>query len=277
MTHTTTRKILMGLCAAPTIFACLALTAGAQTTTSERIPGATKSATTKLSGIVKYVEGNSLVASMSSGELRTFTVPDSQKFVIDGKEVTVHDLKPGTSLSATVVVSTTPVTERTVTRLTGTVWYVQGNTVILTLPDGKNKMYKSQPHYKFTVNGEDAEVSSLRKGMIISAEKIVEEPMTEVARNTTVVGKAPKPKAVVAQSRASAPAPAAAPAPEPVQVAAASEPAPNPAPEPPSAESAQALPNKLPTTGSDLPLAGMLGLLLVGAGLGLRMLRLRLS
>jgi hypothetical protein len=66
--------------------------------------------------------------------------------------------------------------------------------VILTLPDGTNKIYKSLPGYKFIVNGKPATVFQLRKGMMISAEKVVEQPTTEISSNTTVTGHAPAPK-----------------------------------------------------------------------------------
>jgi hypothetical protein len=177
-----------------TVFACLAVTAAAQTSTTQKIEGSAKVTKTQLSGVVEYSEGNTLVARMPNGELRTFTVKDTTKFIIDGQETPVRDLKPGTSLTATMVTTSTPIVERTTTSITGTVWYVMGNTVILTLPDGKNKMYKSEPHYKFNVNGQEAEVSDLRKGMRISAEKIVEEPTMEVDSNTTVIGRAPVPR-----------------------------------------------------------------------------------
>ena len=78
---------------------------------------------------------------------------------------------------------------------------MQGNTVILTLPDGNNKMYTSKSDFKFTVDGHPASVRDLRKGMKIFAEKIVESPLTEIANNTTVTGHAPKPKAVVMSFR----------------------------------------------------------------------------
>jgi hypothetical protein len=171
----------------------LAVIAAAQTSTTEKIDNGTTTVTTKLSGVVKYVEGNTLVATMSNGELREFTVPDTQKFIIDGKPRTVRDLKPGTSLTGTVVTSTTSITDRTTTSLSATVFWVAGNDVILTLPTGGNKMYKVQDHYKFKVDGKDTDVSALRRGMKISAEKIVEEPSSEIAANTTVVGHAPTP------------------------------------------------------------------------------------
>jgi RNase P/RNase MRP subunit p29 len=259
---TKTKRLCMGL----TILGCLAVTAAAQTSTTERIAGSASHSTTHLSGVVVTAEGNTLVAKMPNGELRTFNVKESTKFVIDGRETAVRDLKPGTSLSATMITTTTPITERTTSSLTGTVWYVAGNTVILTLPDGTNKMYKAQPHFKFTVDGREAEVSDLRKGMRIAAKKIVEEPVSEVASNTTVTGSAPKP--VVAQAPPPTPAPApvrvakAAPAPPPAPVEAAPAPAPAPAPAEPPAE--------LPKSGSSLPLAGVLGLLFTTAGLALR-------
>jgi hypothetical protein len=124
--------------------------------------------------------------------VRTFNVPEATKFVIDGKRVTVHDLRPGTSLRATIVTTTTPVTERTVTNLSGKVFFVGGTSVILTMPDGGNKMYKSLPHYSFIVNGRKTDVSGLRKGMMITAEKVEEVPTTAVATNTVVYGSSPR-------------------------------------------------------------------------------------
>ncbi|MGH9631219.1 MAG: hypothetical protein ACRD7E_23185 [Bryobacteraceae bacterium] len=248
----------------------LAVTAAAQTSTTQRIKGAATTTTKQETGTVTYVEGNTLVVKMSTGEIRTLTVPDSRTAMVDGREVTVHDLKVGTQLTATITTTTTPVTERTVSNLTGTVWHVSGVNVILTLPDGTNKMYKARPDMKFDVGGKKATVFDLRKGMRISAEKIVEEPRTDVAANTVVTGTAPKLAPVVA---------AAAPAePAPVRQAAAPSPDPTPAPAQaaePAAEretAATPAPSRLPPTGSQLPLAGLLGVLLAAAGLGLRKL-----
>src|SRR3954453_21341300 len=262
-------RMLTGLCSTAIVFTAASAMAMAQQampkTTSEQMRGESSVKSEQLSGTVVAVEGNDLLVRMSSGGFRTFNVPESRKFTIDGQDVSVHDLKPGTRLTATVTTTTTPVTERTTTVGTGKVWYVSGNTVILTLPNNENKMYKVKEDYKFNVHGQPASVHDLRKGMVISAEKIVEEPRTEVAANTTVTGHAPPPpKPVVAE----APAPARhEPAPTPVAAA----PAPTPAP----AEVAEAkLPAKLPKTGSELPLAGILGLLFVGAALVVRKARL---
>jgi hypothetical protein len=192
--YPTTRRTLRRLGMILTVSACVTVTAAAQTNTSQQVDGKATTTTTKQHGTVTYVEGNTIVMKMSTGQVRTITVPDSRTALVDGKEINVHDLKPGTTLTATITTTTTPVLDRTVTNLSGTVWYVAAPSVIITLADGTNKMYKSLPGYKFNVNGMPATVFQLRKGMKISAEKVVEQPTTEISTNTTVTGHAPSAK-----------------------------------------------------------------------------------
>jgi len=162
-------------------------------TTRESIKGKTSVTTEQLKGTVEYVEGNHLVVRTADGNIREFNVPESRKFTIDGRDLTVHDLKRGTQLSATVTTTTTSVTDRTTTVGTGTVWWVAGKTVIITLPNGENRTYTVEDSFKFNVEGnKTANVSDLKKGMKISAEKIVEEPRTEIVSNTVVTGQAPR-------------------------------------------------------------------------------------
>jgi len=162
-------------------------------TTRESIKGKTAVNTEQLKGTVEYVEGNHLVVRTADGNIREFNVPESRKFTIDGRDVTVHDLKRGTQLSAIVTTTTTSVTDRTTTVGTGTVWWVAGKTVIITLPNGENRTYTVEDSFKFNVEGnKTANVSDLKKGMKISAEKIVEEPRTEIVSNTVVTGQAPR-------------------------------------------------------------------------------------
>ena len=261
----TVRRILIGLCAAPVVFGLMAQQM--PKTTTEKIHGAATAKTEQLRGTVIAVEGNHLAVKMSTGGIRTFDVPDERRFVIDGKELRVNELEPGTRLAATVTTTTTPVTERTTTVGTGKVWYVAGTTVILTLPNNENRQYKVKNDYKFMVNGQPATVFDLRKGMVVSAEKIVEEPRTEIASNVAVTGSAPPKPAPVRTEVARAPEPKPSPAPRPAPVAA---PAPAPAP-PPAAVEAE--PAELPKTGSPVPLFGLGGMLLMGASLALRSAR----
>jgi hypothetical protein len=257
-----TRRILIGSCLVLTISALLAAQQMPRTTT-ESIKGTAAVTTEQLKGTVVQVEGNNLLVRMSTGDFRYFNnIPDSRRAIIDGKEVGVRDLKPGTTLTATITTTQTPVTDRTTTVGTGKVWYVSGRNVILTLPNNQNKMYKVEDSYRFNVEGKKATVYELRKGMVVSAEKITEEPRTEIASNTVVTGSAPPPVAPVKSEVARQ---VERPAPTPV-----AEPAPAPAPAPAAAEPA---PAALPTTASPLPLLGVLGMLFTGAGLCLRKLR----
>jgi hypothetical protein len=261
MTKATQRKILTGLCMTLTVIAVGAATAAAQAPQSTRqaTKGEGTVTTEKMSGEVVYVEGNNLIVKMASGEIRTFSnVPDSRKAIIDGKELGVRELVPGTRLTATITKTTTPVTVRTTTVGTGTVRFVAGNSVILTLANGETKQYTVKPDYKFNINGQPASVKELRPGMTVSAEKIVEEPTVEIAMDTSVVGQAPRPKQL-----ASTPAAAAAPA----AVAAAPAPTPARAPTPDPAP-----PATLPKTGSPVLLAGLLGLLCIGGSFAIRVL-----
>ena len=188
-------RALTGASAAISLFTVLSPAAAPQDmprTTTESIRGAAKVTTEKVSGTVLQAEGTTLAVRMSTGEMKEFVVPPDRKFVIDGRQLTVNQLEPGTELQATVTTMTTPITQRTTTIGTGTVWFVNGNSVIVTLPNGENRSYTVNEDYRFNVGGEKASVHDLRKGMKISAQKIVAEPKTEVTRDTVVTGHAPR-------------------------------------------------------------------------------------
>ena len=152
-----------------------------------------KVTTEQLSGEVVQVEGNNLVVRMANGELRTFSnIPDSRRATIDGKEVGVRDLTPGTKLTTTITRTESAVAVRTTNLGNGKVWHTSGNTVILILPNGETKQYTVKPDFRFIVNGKPASVSELRPGMTVSADKIVEEPKVEISTDGKIVGQAPK-------------------------------------------------------------------------------------
>jgi hypothetical protein len=176
------------------VLAAVFVTAAAQEmpkTTKETLRHAASVTTEKMSGTVLQAEGNTLAVRMSTGDVKEFVVPADRKFMIDGKPLSVDQLKPGTELQATITTSRTPVTLRTRTIGTGTVWFVAGNNVIVTLPNGENRNYTVNDDYRFFIGGEKVSVHDLRRGMKISAEKIVEEPTSEISRDTVVTGHAP--------------------------------------------------------------------------------------
>src|SRR6187399_923649 len=107
-----TPKTVSGLCLTLGVIALFAVTSAAQTpqATTQRVAGAPVVTTEQLRGEVVKVDGNTLIVKMSSGELRTFSnIPDSRHATIDGVDVGVRDLKPGTRLTATITKTTTPV------------------------------------------------------------------------------------------------------------------------------------------------------------------------
>lgn len=208
---------------------------------------------------VVYVEGNDLVLKLADGKVEHLIVPDSDQFLIDGKNVTVHDLTPGTTLTQSITTTTTPRTVNTVRILRGKVWHVNAPaSVIVSLPDGTNHLYKVPSHAKFVVNGQPKTVWELKKGMSFEATIVTDEPQTLVAESKAVVGQAPAPETptlvgvllIQPMPRSSAPAS------EPVMVA-----------------SNEPLPATLPKTGSELPLIGLLGGLATAASLGLGSIR----
>jgi hypothetical protein len=200
------------------------------------------------------------VLKMDDGSIRHISnIPDSRKIDVDGRQLGIHDLKPGMKLQHTLAVTTTPQTVTTVQSVTGKIWHVTPpNTVVLTLEDNTNQAFKIPKGQKFNVNGEMVDAFALKKGMVITATKIVEVPETVVAHERTVTGTMPPP-------------PPAPPADVPILVV-TSEPAPAP-----ETEMAAATPEKLPKTASDLPLIGLLGLLCVSASFGLKFLRASLG
>jgi hypothetical protein len=241
MSNKSERKFILSFCAVFAVMLLIsALPAIGQTTTK----------TLKLSGTVVSVEGNTLIVKMSNGDVRVFTPPPDRKFIIDGKELTLSDLVPGTHLNATVTETTTSVVDRTIDTLQGQVLYAAGPTVVLKLASGETKKYyvKHDMPVKFMNEyGKEITVFDLRKGMNITATKITEAPRDEIATNTDVTGTAPK--AGGSQM--------AEPTEQPSEPAAPSEPASAPAP-------------KMPKTGSPLPLIGQLGLLCIAMAFGIR-------
>src|ERR1700744_61271 len=130
MNNDKTCRRLIGFSSQMAVLALLTVTASAQTSTTTRTVGASTSTTRQERGRVVQVEGNTVLLRMSTGALREVTVPDSRTAVVDGKTITVHELKPGTTLTATYTTTTTPVNDRTVSNLSGKVWFVSGKTVI---------------------------------------------------------------------------------------------------------------------------------------------------
>jgi hypothetical protein len=207
------------------------------------------------SGEVVTVSGNDLVVKMADGTIRHIAnVPESARVTVDGQQLGIHDLKPGMKLQRTITTTTTPKTVTTVQSVTGKIWNVMPPvSVILTLDDGKNQRFTIPKGQKFNVNGQMLDAWGLKKGMTISATKIVEVPETVVSKQTNNTGTMP------VAAAPPTPPPASPPADVPILIAVLE--VPNPAPA------------ELPQTASPLPLIGLLGLLSLASSLALRTVR----
>ena len=164
------------------------------TQTKQSLPSAApKVTTTQLKGEVAYLQGDYLVAKMSpSGTYRLFVLKPGKTATIDGAVVPLNKAPIGTMLTATVTVTETPVTDRTVATLKGKVWVAGPTSVILTLENGENKQYDVPEGMRFDVDGKKLEAMELRPGMNLTATKIVESQRTEIATDNVVTGVGPK-------------------------------------------------------------------------------------
>ena len=145
----------------------VAATAGAQPTQSTQkvATGAPKVKAMQLKGVVVAVKGNHLVVRMvPDGDYRLFITKPGQTATIDGIVTPMTNLTEGTVLTASVAIMETPVMDRTVSTLTGTVWQATPTTVILTLANGENHQYDVPKDMKFDVGGQMKDAMELRPG-----------------------------------------------------------------------------------------------------------------
>lgn len=75
------------------------LTATATTTTQP----VTVRTTAVLDATVWYASGNTVILTLEDGQNRTYTVPDSYRFVVEGKPASVRELRKGMKVTATKV------------------------------------------------------------------------------------------------------------------------------------------------------------------------------
>ncbi len=137
-------------------------------------------------GTVLYAKENSVMVREPSGDDMLYTVPEDFRVHVDGRDLPVSQLKPGTELIATITTVTRPRTVQTTQVIRGTVWQVAGNTLMFTLESGEQRQAEVPAGFKFIVDGEEKGVNELRRGMKLRA-TIIQKKQEMVTESTTVV------------------------------------------------------------------------------------------
>jgi LPXTG-motif cell wall-anchored protein len=245
MTRGLVRVVLSGALVWLTAVVTLAQTT--QTTTTE----------TKKFHIIA-VDGNQLVVRVPEGT-RELTVPEDFRFNIDGKMLSVHELKPGMEGTATITTRTTMVPVTVTEVKNGTVLQAMGTSIIVRTDEGIKRFTQSdidKRGVKIMREGKPAQISDFRANDRLSATIITTRP-PKVLTDKEV-------QATLARSGAGTP-----------EQPAASTPPAAAAPSQTAVPTSGGEPKKLPKTASPLPVLGLVGLASLVAGLGLSFRRRR--
>ena len=174
---------------------------------------------TRSAEVVKFevisVDGNNLVFRDQNGT-RELTVPEDFRFTVDGKPLSVHDLKAGMKGTATVTTTTTirPVYVTQIKK--GTVVRQVGTSVHVRTEDGVRWFKKAEIDERgvqIFMDGKPVRVTDLQEGdqltaMIVSAAP--PEVLTEKEVQAALDAPDPEPEPVAAQATEPAAAPATA-------------------------------------------------------------------
>ena len=234
--------------------------------------GVSSAQTTASTEVKKFeviaVDGNDLVVRLPEGT-RQINVPPGFVFTVNGKPLSVTELKPGMSGTATITTTTT-VTPVTVTEVkSGTVALVSGTAVYVRTPEGVRLFTQSELDkrgIKIFVDGKPRAVNELHEGNKLTATIITAKPPSivtekEVQATLAKTGAAPAAPAAAAAA-APAPAPAPAPRPAPAPSAAAGRTTCRRPAQQPVATTAR----RLPSTAGPLPTVALAGLVSLAIG-----------
>jgi LPXTG-motif cell wall-anchored protein len=245
--------------AAVCLFGFVATAASAQTKST--------STETKQFQIIS-VDGKTLVVRGAEGT-REITVPDDFKLTVNGKPMSVSELKPGMKGTATITTTTTtkPVVVTEVRN--GTVVQRSGSHILVRTDQGFRNFTQSdvdQRGARIYRDGQPIDLAGLRTGDRLTATIVTEKPPQVMTSTQVDAILTPEEKAAVAAAAPAKAAPKAAAAPAPANGPAPAAPA-------PTSGTAPAPAKKLPKTGSSLPLVGLAGLVFCGIGLALTVRR----
>ena len=220
------------------------------------------------------VEGNTVIVRGQNGA-KEFTATEDQRFNVDGKQVSVHELKPGMKGTAKITTTTTLVPVKVTEVKEGEVMQASGNSIVVRTPAGI-KMFTEGDIAKRNItiikDGQPAKMSDFHQGDKLTATIVTEGTPKVLSKREVdaVLSGAPLPSAAAPKAAAAAePAPKPAAAPRPA--AEAAPPARDMSGTPASSGGAK----KLPKTASSQPLLAVTGGLCLMLGVMLTVVRRR--
>lgn len=203
---------------------------------------------------VAYIEGNHLVVRLSDGSLEAIRIPPEERFNIEGQKLTLHELKPGMTLTDEVFTTERPVMVKTVEITEGKVFHASPRYLIIHTKEGKAVEYKIPEWATTIINGEERSLHELRRGQTITATITIEEPMTVIDREKRSHG---HPLAIQSEL----PLPTRT---EKTEVVPAKQPEPHPT------TAATEVEEKLPATASNVPLIALAGIFALAIAVALK-------
>lgn len=205
---------------------------------------------------VAYIEGKHLVVRLADGSLEAIRIPPGERFNIEGQKRTLHELKPGMTLTDEVFTTERPMMVKTVEITEGKVFHASPHRLIIHTKEGEVVDYNIPEWATIKINGEERSLHELKRGQTITATITTEEPMTVVDREKRSHG-----HPLVTESREKT----EVPLPTKTEVTHAKLLA-----EPQPTTSTPKVEEKLPATASNVPLIGLAGLLSLAVAVALK-------
>jgi hypothetical protein len=162
------------------------------TTTTTTPQGVTKEVNIDTATVV-YASGDDAVLKTADGHLRLFELAPGTSFEIDGKPATVADLKVGTTIHKVRIKSRQESEVTNVTQFSGRVTSRSGPFLTLRLEDGTSKIYRVPPHASFQVDGREARLQDLSRGMTVQVTAVRTEGLSTVTTGAGKFGQTPPP------------------------------------------------------------------------------------
>lgn len=203
---------------------------------------------------VAHIEGDHLVVRLANGALEAIRIPPEERFNIEGQTLTLHELKPGMTLTDEVFTTERPMMVKTVEITEGKVFHASPRYLAIHTKDGEVVEYKVPEWATIMINGQERSLHELKRGQTITATITTEEPMVVYDHEKRSHGHA-------LASESLAPLPTKTEKTEVVPTT-----LPEPQPSPATAE----LKEKLPATASNVPLIGLAGILALAIAAALK-------